>query len=85
MHAHERLLHTVLIDRRRRFHRLQRVRDVDDQLLGHGQQVVARRVRLIKLQHRELGVVLTAQPFIPKVAIYLKNPLKTTYQQALKM
>ena len=44
-----------------------------------------RRVRLIELEHRELGVVLTRQPFVAEVAVDLVDPLESADDEALQV
>src|SRR3984893_19140040 len=42
-------------------------------------------VRLIKLEHREFGIVLEAQPLVAKVAIDFVDALQTSHQKALQI
>ena len=42
-------------------------------------------VRLIKLQHRELGIVLRADPFIAEIAVDLIHAVEATDHQPLQI
>jgi len=60
-------------------------RKLAEERLGQQHQVLVRRVRLIELQHRELGVVLARQPLVAEVAADLVHPIEPTHDQALEV
>ena len=59
--------------------------DVHDQLLGERHQLLVVAVRLIELQHGELGVVPCRNPFIPEAPIDLVHPLEAAHHQPLEI
>ncbi len=60
-------------------------RQLDEQRLGQRHQVLVRRVRLIELEHRELGVVLARQPLVAEVAADLVDAFEAADDQALEV
>jgi hypothetical protein len=53
-----------------------------DQGLGEIHDVVAVGVRLVQLEHRELGIVLRRQSLVTEVAVDLVAPLETPDDEA---
>ncbi len=56
-----------------------------DQRLGQLHQVAVVGVGLVKLQHRELGVVLRGDPFVPEVAVDLVDPINAPDDEPLQV
>ena len=56
-----------------------------EHLLGHHHQLVVIAVGLVELQHRELGIVLRRDPFVPEVPVDLVNPLEAADDEALQI
>ena len=61
------------------------LRHVGEHLLGHRHQVVIVRVRLVELEHREFGIVLRRDAFVPEVARDLVDPLDASDRQPLQV
>ena len=61
------------------------LRDVAEQLLRQAHQLLILRVRLIELQHRELGIVLRRNPFVPEVPVDLVDALHAADRQPLEI
>ena len=59
--------------------------DLREQLIGQGHQRAIVAVRLVELQHRELGVVLGRDPLIAKIAVDLVHPLNPSDDQPLQI
>ncbi len=91
----DRVLHRDARPGRRQAHRLPAVgddlaardlaRELAEQLLGQRHQVLVRRVGLVELEHRELGVVLARQPLVAEVAADLVDALEAADDQALEV
>src|SRR5450759_3033657 len=66
-----------------------RTRGVDrrlaQQLLGEIDQPAIVRVRLVELQHGELGVVMCREPFVAEVAVDLVHPVHAAHHQPLQI
>ena len=60
-------------------------RDRRQHLLGHVHQLAVLAVGLVELEHRELGVVLRRDPFVPEVAVDLVDALDAADRQALQV
>ena len=60
-------------------------RQLQEHRLGQRHQVLVGRVRLIELQHRELGVVLARQPLVAEVAADLVDALEAADDQPLEV
>jgi hypothetical protein len=56
-----------------------------DHLFGHPHQRLIVRVRLVELQHREFGVVLGRNAFVPEVPVDLEHLLEAADGQALQV
>ena len=56
-----------------------------DHGLGELHHVTIVRVRLVELQHRELGIVGPVHPFVPEVVPDLVHPLESADQQPLEV
>ena len=56
-----------------------------DELLGHRHQLVVVGVRLVELEHRELGVVLGRHALVPEVPCQLVHPLHAADDQAFQI
>ena len=56
-----------------------------EQLLGELHQVLVGRVRLVELEHRELGIVLRRQPFVAEVAVDLEDALEAADHEPLQV
>src|SRR5437868_7749251 len=61
------------------------LRDKRQHLLGERHQVVVVRVGPVELEHRELGIVLRRDPFVPEVAVDLEYALDAADRQALQV
>ena len=61
------------------------LRDLGQHLLGHPHQVLVVHVRLVELEHRELGVVLGRDPLIPEVTIDLVDAFEPADGQPLEV
>ena len=60
-------------------------RDVREHLLGQPHQVLVVHVRLVELEHRELGVVLGRDPLVAEVAVDLVDAFEPADGQALQV
>ncbi len=58
---------------------------MDDQLFGEVHQIFIRRIGQVKLHHRELGIMVSRNPFVPEIAVYFKDPLQPAYNKALQV
>ena len=61
------------------------LRDVAQQRLGEVHQVAVVRVRLVELEHRELGVVPRRDAFVAEVAVDLEHLLEAADDQPLQV
>src|SRR3569832_328603 len=60
-------------------------REPRDHLLGEVHEIDVRRVRLVELEHRELGGVLARQPRGAEVAVDLVDPVEAADDEALQV
>ena len=61
------------------------LRQAAEQLLGQLDEVVVVGVRLVELEHRELGVVLRRDPFVAEVAVDLVDARQPADDQPLQV
>src|SRR3546814_5746635 len=59
--------------------------EVGDELLGEGHHVVVVAVRLVELEHRELGVVAGGEALVPEHPPDLEHPLEAADREALQV
>ena len=60
-------------------------RDGRDHLLGHDHQLLIVAVGLVELEHRELGIVLRRDPFVPEVTVDLVDAFDAADRQPLQI
>ena len=63
----------------------QRVGEPLEQALDQVHQITVVGVRLVQLEHRELGVVARRQPLVTEVAVQLEHALEAAHHQALQV
>ena len=56
-----------------------------DQLLHQRHEVVVGGVRLVELDHGELGVMVEVDPLVAEVPVDLEDPLEAAHHQALEV
>jgi len=64
---------------------LERLGELHEQRLGELHQVGVVRVRLVELEHRELGVVLRRDPLVAEAPVDLVHALEAAHDEALEV